>query len=132
MKNKKVLLISLLVLLVGLGGLVGYNLFATRDAVEGNKTITVTVINEKNDYQETHTHQTTATTFGDALEEMAIAEIQDGAYGRFLTGADGYSADESNQEWWRIVVNGQDAETGMDTIMLNDKDAFELILMIGW
>lgn len=132
MKNKKVLVVSLVILLIAVIGIFGYKAMVNSKAVDGSKKIVVTVVNDAASYSKEHTYQTDATTLGAALEEMQIVKLQDGPYGRFLVGADDFSADEAKQEWWRVVVNGNDAEVGIDSIMLNDGDAFELILMIGW
>lgn len=132
MKNKKVLIVSLVILLVAVVGVFGYKAALNSKVVKGSKNIVVTVVNESASYSKEHTHQTDAANLGIALEEMNIVELQDGPYGRFLVGADEFKADEAKQEWWRVVVNGKDAEVGIDSIMLNDGDKFELVLMIGW
>lgn len=132
MKNKKTLIVSLVVLVVAFIGVFGYKVASNSKAVKGSKQIVVTVINENEDYTKEHTHGTDALNLGEAVEEMNIAQLEDGAYGSFLVGADDFIADEGKQQWWKVTVNGKDAETGLDGILLNDGDRFEFILMTGW
>lgn len=45
---------------------------------------------------------------------------------------DGYTADESAQEWWCLTKGGQSVNTGVDSTPIADGDAFELTLTTGW
>ena len=53
-------------------------------------------------------------------------------FGLYITTVDGYTADESAQEWWCLTKGGQSVNTGVDSTPIADGDAFELTLTTGW
>lgn len=132
MKDKKSIIISIIVIFVALGGIFAYNKVIQGKAMEGHKQITIKVINDVQKHNKEYKHNTDAVSLTDALKEMKISEIENGQYGSFIVSVDDYKANESKQEWWKIVVNGKDAETGIDSIMINDGDKIELVLTVGW
>ena len=50
----------------------------------------------------------------------------------FVTTVDGETADDSQQQWWKVSVNGEMAQKGVDETPVNDGDTFELALTTGW
>ena len=53
-------------------------------------------------------------------------------YGLYLRGLCGYEADDLKQLWWGIQVDGQDATTGADEIVLNDGSEYKITYHKGW
>lgn len=131
-ENKKTLIVSIVVLVIALAGFLGYRAWNNSQKVAGEKAITVNVVNESANYNEKYTLKTTTETLGEALDELGIIETQNGEFGRWLAGVDNMKADANKEEWWRIQVNGEDSQTGMDLTPIKDQDNIELRLMIGW
>ena len=71
-------------------------------------------------------------SLGEDLDKRKLIESENGSYGRFVTEVNGRKADESKQEWWNLVVNGESSSTGIDDVMINDGDTVEFILTTGW
>lgn len=131
-KNMKAIIISLIVVVIAIGGFFIYKNFNSKQRVEGDKTIEVTVISEKDNYKKTHTHSTNVATLGKALDEMGIIVADTSQSIRFIIGVDNITADASKQEWWNLKVNGEDSQVGIDDAAIKDGDKIELILTIGW
>ncbi|MFR1709256.1 MAG: DUF4430 domain-containing protein [Clostridium sp.] len=131
-KNMKAMIISLIVIVIAIGGFFIYKNFNSKQRIEGDKTIEVTVISEKDNYTKTYTHSTNEETLGKALDEMGIIVADTSQATRFLTGVDGLTADGSKQEWWNLKVNGKDSQTGIDDTAIRDGDKIELVLTVGW
>lgn len=131
MNNKKVL-VSLLIVIIAIGGYFSYNKFLTEKTVKGNKEITVTVINKDENYEKEHIHRTDAEKLGVALDEMGIAETSKGDFGRMVTKVDGINTEMAKQQWWNIAINGEDAQTGIDDTVIKDGDKIEFIYKVGF
>ena len=95
------------------------------------KKITVTVIHGDGSQKEFE-YETTAEIFGDVLRDEKLAEGQESDLGLFVTTVDGETADDGQQQWWKVSVNGEMAEKGVDETPVNDGDEFELALTTGW
>ena len=46
--------------------------------------------------------------------------------------ADGETADEGAQEWWKLTQGGEMINTSADTTPIADGDHFELTFMVGY
>ena len=93
MKNKKILIA--VIALVAVAALMVGVYFATREKpVEGQKTITVTVVH-KDGSEKLFTCKTTEEYLGPVLLAEKIVEGDMGDYGLFITAADGETADYS-------------------------------------
>lgn len=95
------------------------------------KKITVTVIHADGTSKDFE-YETNAENFGDVLREEKLAEGQESETGLFVTTVDGETADDSQQQWWKVSVNGEMAQKGVDETPVNDGDTFELALTTGW
>ena len=131
-KNMKAIIISLIVVVIAIGGFFIYKNFNSKQRVEGDKTIEVTVISEKDNHKKTYTHSTNEGTLGKALDEMGIIVADTSQAIRFITGVDNITADANKQEWWNLKVNGENSQVGIDDTAIKDGDKIELILTIGW
>ena len=97
---------------------------------EGAKTITF-VINGKDASRSVEIH-TDREYLGEALADEKLVEGTESEYGLFVTTVDGYTADDSVQEWWCFSKGGEDLSTGVDTTPIADGDTFEATLKTGW
>lgn len=98
---------------------------------EGDKKITIQVIVPEEELKE-YSIFTDATTLREALEEEDLIKGEGEGVGFYITEVDGREADSSNQEWWSITKDGEFSELGVGSINIQDKDKYELTLMVGW
>lgn len=132
MKNKNLIIVSIVILIIAIGGIFGYNKFLKEKPVEGSKAITVTVINEGKSYKKIHKHNTDVDTLGKALDEMGIIEANSSQFGRYVEKVDDISADKNKKQWWKFSINGKDCQTGIDETVINDGDKVDVVLTTGW
>lgn len=99
--------------------------------VDGEKTITVQIISSP---QNTKTIQinTNADYLRTALEDQALIQGEESAYGLYVSTVDGIAADESLQQWWCFTKDGEEIYTGVDTTPIRDGDNFEITLKTGY
>ena len=69
---------------------------------------------------------------GDALAAEGLIEGEEGQYGLFVKTVDGYTVDESNQEWWCLTVDGETAMTGIDSTPIEEGKKYGLVLTVGY
>ncbi len=129
-KRKKVLMIILVVVLAGLG-LYTYNTYLGPKSVAGEKAVSIQVVIEEQDIGETYNYDTDYGFLYDLLkvnqEELGIS-FKEYDFGTMLVGIMGYKADESNNEYFHISINGEDALEGPQGIVLNDGDVYKIKL----
>ncbi|MBQ8910253.1 MAG: DUF4430 domain-containing protein [Oscillospiraceae bacterium] len=130
MKNKKILIA--VIALVAVAALMVGVYFATREKpVEGQKTITVTVVH-KDGSEKLFTCKTTEEYLGPVLLAEKIVEGDMGDYGLFITAADGETADYSvDGGWWAVYKGEEQTTTGADQVVIEDGDSFRLVYTIG-
>lgn len=133
MKSKKNLKISLLlivfVLLVG-GGLYLYSQ-SRQETQEGSKNITFEVIMSDED-STAYKIKTDEEYLREALEQENLIAGEESDLGLYVKTVDGYTIDDSKQEWWLFSQNGQSLTTGVDETVINDGDNFEVKLQEGY
>ena len=95
------------------------------------KTVTVTVTHKDGSTKD-FTYETTEEMLGPVLLSEKLIEGEDGQYGLFVKTADGYTADDSNQEWWRLTVDGESAMTGIDSTPIEEGKKYGLVLTVGY
>lgn len=98
---------------------------------EGNKKITIQVIVPDEELKE-YSISTNATTLRQALEDEDMIKGEGEGVNFYITEVNGREADSSNQEWWSITKDGEFSELGVGSINIQDKDKYELTLMVGW
>lgn len=76
--------------------------------------------------------KTTEEYLGPALVAEGIVEDNQSTYGLYILTADGETADEGGQEWWKITKSGEMLNTAADKTPLAEGDAFELIFTVGY
>lgn len=113
-------------LLAALLLLVGYNTFLGPKAVEGNKDLTIHVINEKQNVDETFNFKTDHEFLLELLEEKQEelgASFEKHDFGTMVTGMMDYIANDK-KEYFHIFINDEDAMTGPSEIPLRDNDVY--------
>ena len=130
-KNQKPLIIAAIVFVVlVVAGVVIWQVTVPKGTA-GAKAYTLTVVDA--DGKETvHNLNTDEEMLGPALQDADLIEGEESEYGLFVTTVDGYTADDSAQEWWCFSKGGEDLSTGVDTTPIADGDTFEATLKTGW
>lgn len=128
--NKKILL-AVIALVVVAAVMVGVY-FATRpEPVDGQKTITVTVIH-KDGTSKDFTYKTQEEYLGPVLQSQGLVEGENSEYGLYITAVDGETADYSvDQGWWQLFIGEESATTGADAVAIQDGGIYKLIYTIG-
>ena len=75
---------------------------------------------------------TTAGTLREALEAEGLIAGEESPYGLYVETVDGETADEGNQEWWCLTKGGEMWNYGVDDTQIEDGDAFEFTLTVGY
>ena len=95
------------------------------------KTVSVTVTHKDGSTKD-FTYETTEEMLGPALVSEKLIEGEEGQYGLFVKPVDGYTVDESNQEWWCLTVDGETAMTGIDSTPIEEGKKYGLVLTVGY
>ena len=64
--------------------------------------------------------------------EHGIMEENQSSYGLYILTADGETANEMKQEWWRLTKAGEELMTGADEVVIADGEHYELTLTVGY
>lgn len=123
--NKKITMI-ISALLMTLLLFVGYKTFLSPKGVEGNKEVSIHIINEDKNVDETFIYKTDKEFLLSLLEKHQKelgASFQKFDFGTMVTGMMNYIADEK-KEYFHLYVNDEDATTGPGEVPLNDKDTY--------
>lgn len=128
MKNKKIILAAIAFVAV-LALMVGVYFLTRPKPVEGEKTITVTIVH-KDKTEKTYTITTKAESLSQAMNEKGLlGEDHNGIYYT----VDGETTDYNvAQSWWRINENGVMSEKGANDIMIHDGGVYQWVYTIGW
>jgi len=103
----------------------------SQEMPEGQKTITVTVTDDKG--QDTvFTITTTAEYLRGALEQESLVEGEESEFGLYIKVVNGLRADyDLDRAYWNLLKGGAYLMTGADTTPIADGDAFELVYTKG-
>lgn len=99
---------------------------------DGSKKTVAVTVTHKDGSTKDFTYETTEEMLGKALEDEGLIEGKEGQYGLFVTTVDGYKADEGNQEWWCLTVDGESAMTGIDSTPIEEGKKYGLVLTVGY
>lgn len=97
----------------------------------GEKRITVEVVHGGG-ASRTFELDTAEAYLGTALVSGGVVEDNQGPYGLYILTADGETADEGAQEWWKVTRNGEMVNTGADATPIADGERYELTLTVGY
>ena len=108
--------------------------FYAKDTVNNDTTdtkhIVVTVINGDNEME--FNISTAGKTLSDATNEIGLVNGEQGQYGLYIKTVNGYTVDESKQEWWCITKNNEPVFEGIDNIKIADGEKYEITLKTGY
>ena len=100
-------------------------------AQSGSKHVTVEVIHKDGSTAE-FTYETDLEYLGDLLTQEQLISGTPGPYGLFVDTVDGESADyDTDQSWWKLSCDGEDAQTGADAVVLQDGSVYTWTYMAG-
>ncbi len=125
-------IMGFLVLALLIVGMLWLKDYTKKDTVEGEKSITVQVKAPSQDFTFEETYKTTEEYLGNFLESENLIGFETSQYGRYIKSAKGIEANDAEQSWWCIWVNGESSVTGVDEIVLEDGSTYTLELKIGW
>lgn len=104
---------------------------ASPGGTAGEKRITVEVVH--GDGSSRDVALTTAEEYlGPALVSGGVVEDNQGPYGLYILTADGETAREAAQEWWRITRDGEAVNTGADSTPIAGGEHYELTFTVGY
>ncbi len=103
-----------------------------KEPVDGGKSITVQVKSERDSYSFEQVYETDAEYLGDFLEKENLIGFDTTEYGRYITSVQGMEANDEEQSWWCVTVDGESAVAGIDEIVVEDGSVYLLELKIGW
>ena len=95
------------------------------------KTITITVTHSDGSQKE-FSFTTDYEMLGDLLREEDLADGIEGASGFYVTEVDGEKAEDTKQEWWMALKDGEMIQSGVDYTPMEDGDSFELAFSVGY
>ncbi len=131
--NTKIIIAAVIIFVVIIGVLAAVYFTFTAKPVEGTKNITVEVIAGNGEFENsTFEIKTDAEYLGEALQEENLIEGEEGPYGLYVKSVNGYTADESKQQWWSFSKNGEFLNTSADLTVIADGEKYEITLVTGW
>ncbi len=129
-KKTKIILAAAILLVLVVGALLVWQLNKPA-AQEGGKKLVVTVVHGDGSSKD-FPIATDAEFLRGALEEQNLIEGSESDYGMFVTGVDGETADDAQQQWWCFTKGGEMLMTGVDTTPIADGEHYEITLTVGW
>ena len=129
--QKKKILLAVVVLAVVAAALVLVWRLTAPTGETGAKTVTVQVIHSDGTSRD-FTVETEEAYLGPVLVSEGVVVDNQGPYGLYFFTADGETADEGAQEWWKLTKDGEMVNTSADATPIADGDHFELTFMVGY
>jgi hypothetical protein len=131
-KKAKSILVAVGVLLLAAAMIAAFFAFSKKP-VEGSKTVTVS-ITHKDGTEKKFTLHTDAKYLLDAIKEYDedLLQGEQAQYGLYIKTIDGYTCNETAQEWWGYTKSGEYVETGVELTPIYDGDSYEFTLNIGY
>ena len=115
--NKK-LIITLAAILILILGVVGINTFKNKDVQEGSKTITLEYVSDPDNLNKKEEIKTDDEKLGPILENKDGFKIENG----MVLQVENIDLSGSKSEYWHITVNGEDAQVGVNDLIIKDGD----------
>lgn len=131
--KKKMLIITLAVILTLSAALTASWLTWREKPTQGSKTVTIEVI-DKEGNSTVYNLKTDAQYLREAMEEAEGLEFSgtESEYGMMVDTVNGETADYgADSSYWGFFVNGEYCNYGIDTQPVEDGDAFQIIYTIG-
>lgn len=127
MRGNKKTLFAVAVLALAAALMLGIWYAARPQTQAGAKTVVVEVVHADGSAREFTCH-TDEEYLGPMLLAEKLAEGEQGAFGLFITAADGETAQDSLRQWWSVTKGGERVDTGADATPIADGDRFELTM----
>ena len=118
--NKK-LIITLAAILILILGVVGINTFKNKDVQEGSKTITLEYVSDPDNLNKKEEIKTDDEKLGPILENKDGFKIENG----MVLEVENIDLSDSMSEYWHITVNNQDAQVGVNDLIIKDGDVIK-------
>lgn len=123
------ILIGILILAVCIGIFAGIYSFFGPKALEGSKTITLSVV-DNNGSEKTYEVKTDAQFLREVFDEVDGLTVKgtDGDYGLYIDTVNGLTADfDADGAYWSIYVNGEVGQLGADLQPVTDGEHYSLV-----
>ena len=130
--NKKAKIISVVALVALIAVMVVVAVVNKPSSSEGQKTVTIEVISERDGLNESETISTDYETVGEILHDLDYCSWEESSYGTYVTGFYDKMEDIDNQYWWCFIVNGETSMNGVDSQPVADGDVYTFQLVQGW
>ncbi len=126
-KSRKPLIIAAIVFVVlVVAGIVIWQVAAPKGTA-GDKAYTLTVVDAAGN-ETVHELQTDEEMLGPALLNEGLIAGEDSEFGLFVKTVDGITA--SGDEWWCLMIDGKETETGVDSTPVEDGGKYEFTLKV--
>ena len=129
--NKKGIVIGLVALVVLIAAFALLYTQLMPKPAAGAKAVTATVVHKDGTSAMVEMH-TDAEFLRQALEEKQLISGDETEFGLWVKTVDGETANDANQEWWCFTKGGEMLMTGVDATPIEDGDAFEITLTVGY
>lgn len=117
--NKKVIL-TLIAILILLIGVFGIKMINDKNIEQGSKTITINIVSKADNLNKVEKIKTDEEQLGPVLEKRGF-KIEDG----MVLKIDDIDLSNSNSEYWHISVNGEDAQVGVNSMIIKNGDTIK-------
>lgn len=117
--NKKVIL-TLIAILILLIGVFGIKMINDKNIEQGSKTITINIVSKADNLNKVEKIKTDEEKLGPVLEQRGF-NIEDG----MVLKIDDIDLSNSNSEYWHISVNGEDAQVGVNSMIIKNGDTIK-------
>lgn len=127
----KKLLLAAAALVVLIAVFAGAWAFTRPAAVQGAKTVTVTVVHADGS-EKCFTYHTDEEYLGPVLQAEGLVEGEMGDFGLYIKAVDGETADfDTDGAYWAFYQGEDYAAQGVDTTPIHDGDTFSLVYTVG-
>ena len=117
--NKK-LILTLIAILILLIGIFGIKMINDKNIEQGSKTITINIVSKVDNLSEVEKIKTDEEKLGPVLVQRGF-KIEDG----MVLKIDNIDLSNSNSEYWHISVNGEDAQVGVNSMIIKNGDTIK-------
>ena len=117
--NKKVIL-TLIAILILLIGVFGIKMINDKNIEQGSKTITINIVSKADNLNKVEKIKTDEEKLGPVLEKRGF-KIEDG----MVLKINDIDLSNSNSEYWHISVNGEDAQVGVNSMIIKNGDTIK-------
>ena len=118
---KKKLSITLIAALILILGVVGIKALSNKDVQIGSKTITIQYLSDADNLNKTEEINTDEEKLGPVLEGKSGFKIEN----VMVLQVENIDLSDSMSEYWHIIVNNEDAQVGVNDLIIKDGDVIQ-------